>query len=76
MSSRPSPSKCAKARDAVEAWNYAHDVGTTVYVTQDDGTDVASTTRSPAWSTENADAVIQYTGRPGFYLLSRVRYRP
>ena len=66
------PRGIGKTSAAIADWNLRVPVGTAVIVRQDDGTDVASKTRSPAWLMCGVP-VVMYEGRAGGYLLSRVR---
>lgn len=53
-------------------FNAAYSVGADVIVTKDDGRQIATKTRSPAWIL-NERAVILVKGISGSYLLERVR---
>lgn len=71
------PARRAKILAAAEAeaksWNDAHEIGTSVNLTRDDGSIFTTKTRTPAWALSSGDAVVSVVGISGGYLLSRVK---
>lgn len=64
---------CHRIGGEVEAWNGSHPVGTEVILTEDDGSETRTTTRSEAWYLGHGEAVVKVKGRAGGYLLGRIR---
>ena len=56
-----------------ETWNKLYPVGTDVFVTEDDGEQHHSRTRSQAWTLGNGQAVVKLEGYSGGYDLARVQ---
>lgn len=68
--------KVEQASRAAEAWNAKHPSGSAVVLIKDDGSEVATTTRSDAQVMPSGDAVIWLEGVTGCWLLARVRPAP
>jgi hypothetical protein len=61
-----------EAARRVELWNDAHEIGTAVEVTKDDGTVFTTHTRSTAWLLGGHTPVVQIEGVAGCHALNRV----
>lgn len=77
MSTSPKPPSPAALKRQVDDWNNAHPlIGVPVIVKLDDGTEMATRTRSQAEILSGHSAVIWLEGISGCYLLNRVRHNP
>lgn len=76
MSLPKKPSITSLIRQVTD-WNTAHPLpGTSVIVKLDDGTELATRTRSEAYVLSGHSAVIMLDGVSGAYSLNRVRHNP
>ena len=70
---RPRRRSIAVLHKQLREWNDKHPAGTEVIVTEDDGRQTPTKTRSEAWGLSHGDNVVLLEGRSGGYLLDRVR---
>lgn len=54
-------------------WNAKHPVGASVFLAKDNGTEVATKTRSEAYVCDSGYPVVFLEGIAGYYLMDRVR---
>lgn len=66
----------AQLQAQCDGWNNHHPIGTAVTLRSDDGSDVATATRSAAWVLSGHTAVIMVDGVTGCYLLDRLTPTP
>jgi len=60
-------------RKMVREWNTSYEIGTPVYLTEDNGDIIETRTRSEAWLCGGHTAIVSVEGKSGGYLLSRIQ---